>query len=298
MLPPASQPPAADRSALPTLPERPDDSHKRSFGECLVLGGSSDAVGAPALVANAALRAGCGSVTVAASASLLPRVLALAPCAVGVVLTGNPMGQLREWLEQAKRPVIAAGPGLDPVATPPELIAALLETAAPVVLDATGLRLLARHPDRIERHRGALVLTPHPGEYRALAEALALDPAAGVDPEQRPQAARALAAHCAASVVLKGAGTIVAEAERHWQGPDGNAALATAGTGDILTGMIAAFLGQGLEAYAACRLAVHLHAQIAAQWRHDYGPRGLLATDLPERLPRAMADYAAASHAE
>jgi hydroxyethylthiazole kinase-like uncharacterized protein yjeF len=289
---PASEPPAADSSPIPALPERPDHAHKRSFGECLVVGGSTDAVGAPALIANAALRAGCGSVTVAASAAVLPRVLALAPCAVGLVLIGDPVSQVRAWLKATKRPVIAAGPGLDPIATPPELISMLVQAEAPVVLDATGLRLLARHPAGMDQHRGALVLTPHPGEFRALAEALDLDPAAAVDPELRPAAARALAERCAGTVVLKGAGTIVAEHDRHWQGPEGNAALATAGTGDVLTGLIAAFIGQGLDAYAAARLAVHLHAAAAAHWRRDHGPRGLLASDLPELLPRIMADHA------
>ena len=281
-----------DHSPLPPLPRRSAHGHKRSFGECLVFAGSGGAVGAAALVANAALRSGCGSVAVAASAQVLPHILGLAPCAVGEILAGDPRSILDAWLQAHRRVVLAAGPGLDPVGTGPELVPALIAANAPLVLDATALRLLARCTAEPGERSQPLVLTPHPGEYRDLATAFALDPDAATDEARRPGAAVRLAERCRAVVVLKGAATVVSDGQRWWrQGGGGNAALATAGSGDVLTGMITGLIGQGLEAYQAARLAVHLHAEMGAAWARDHGPRGLLASDLPGRIPAAMTAY-------
>ena len=164
------------------------------------------------------------------------------------------------------------------------LVMALLRCRRSIVLDADGLNLLASTGHRRPSGGPPLVLTPHPGEFRRLAEpiGITLNP---TDPSQRRSAAIELAMAHHATVVLKGSQTVVTNGQQVFLNQTGNAALATAGSGDVLTGLIAALIAQGLAAFDASVLAVHLHGLAADHWARAHGPAGLLARELADHLP-------------
>lgn len=293
------------------LPPRPADGHKGTFGTVLVVGGSVGArtmLGGPAFAALGALRAGCGLCELAMPAPLLAAGLTLAPSATGVALPLDPAGALdpaaslaalEPSLERAT--VIAVGPGLGEGPGIEEFVRTLLSAAAarqlPVVLDADGLNALARQSPPAAFTTPA-ILTPHPGECRRLADACGrgdLDP---IDPRLRPESARLLAERLGAVVVLKGHGTCVASPERVEIESRGNPALATGGSGDVLTGLVAGLWSQWIatdrtrppiaSAFRAARAAVHLHATAADRWASVHGDSGMLATDLLAAIPDAQ----------
>lgn len=272
---------AADLRAW--LPARAPDAHKWSAG-CLVVGGSDGMTGAPALAGHAALRAGAGIVWCgvpgadaaarAAGTEVITRALpadgagALTAAAADVVLVD--VGRFR---------AVAVGPGLGrrpgTRAAVERLVAGI---AGPLVLDADALHALAGRPDLLRARTGPTVCTPHAGEYAAMT---------GAPPEaDRVAAARRLAAATGAVVCLKGPGTVVAA-------PDGRASisarggpwLATAGTGDVLTGIVTAFLARGVAPFEAATAAVLVHADAADRAGHT----GLVAGDLVGAIPAALA---------
>lgn len=275
---------------LPNPPARPVDGHKGTFGTVIVVGGCPTMFGAPALCAGAVLRAGAGLVKVAADAALIPHVLTIEPSATGIALAGSAAQRVAQ-IESASpdhAAVLAVGPGLGEADDLDALIPALL--ALPwrgIVLDADGLNAVARLGYRHPKNACPLVLTPHPGEFRRLAEPakITADP---TDLEQRPRAAAELAAFHHGVVVLKGQHTAVTDACRLYLNTTGNPALATAGTGDVLTGLIAGLLAQHMPPLDAATLATHLHGRAADQWAERYGPSSLTARDLLTLLPAAL----------
>ncbi|MFN3168343.1 MAG: NAD(P)H-hydrate dehydratase, partial [Phycisphaeraceae bacterium] len=183
---------------IPPPPPRSDDAHKGTFGTVIVVGGSDTMLGAPALCARSALRAGAGLVKVACPPGVLPFVLTIEPSATGIAIgdePGDAMAQI-DMADPDHKAVLAVGPGLGQVSVRGELVEALLASDRPVVLDADGLNLLSKRPgaQAAARSRAApLVLTPHPGEYRRLASALGIDAdPVGAD-ESRGEAASLLA---------------------------------------------------------------------------------------------------------
>jgi NAD(P)H-hydrate epimerase len=288
-----------DDSPIPAPPERPTDAHKGTFGTVVVIGGSENMIGAPALAATAALRSGCGLARIMTWPELLPHCLTIEPSATGMAVPSydDPNELRRAIAELSGRTVLAVGPGMSvhqAVRRGVELI--LQQKDYPVVLDADGLNNLAEVADRCKKPACPLVMTPHPGEFKRLARPLGIehDPA---DPEQRPTAAAALAERCGAVVVLKGRHTVISDGSRHTIKTTGNPALATAGSGDILTGALAALLAQGLGLYDAAVLAVYLHGLAADLWLadHDHHPAGMMARDLAHYLPRALARHGRAT---
>lgn len=274
---------------LPTLPPRPEDGHKGTFGTVLVLGGSPLMVGAPALCATAALRSGAGLVKVIGDLSWLSQVLAIQPSA-----TGLDRADLQE-LQPKDGSVWAVGPGLGTDAQAAREVAIALRSDRPVVLDADGLNLVAQNnadelDQVLEARLAPTVLTPHPGEFRRLAEVFDIegDP---TDPESRPEAAAALARATGAVVLLKGQHTIVTDGQRAYRNPTGSPALATAGSGDVLTGLIAGLLAQGAQPLEAAIAGAYVHGHAGQQWADQYGPRGLLAMELADRLPLSFKAY-------
>lgn len=274
---------------LPPLPPRPDEGHKGTFGTVLVLGGSALMTGAPALCATAALRSGAGLVKVVGDPAWLPGVIAIQPSVTGVDRAGL------DDLPLKSGSVWAVGPGLGTGAAASEAVLLALRTDRPMVLDADGLNVVAKADHR--KHRAALtnrqaatVLTPHPGEFRRLAIAygIDLDP---TDPAQRPDATAALAAVTGAVVLLKGQHTIVADGRRAYRNLTGSPALATAGTGDVLTGLIAGLLAQGADVFAAAVAGTHVHGHAGQRWAQQNGTRGLLAMDLAHALPESLRGY-------
>ncbi|MBH06772.1 MAG: NAD(P)H-hydrate dehydratase [Phycisphaeraceae bacterium] len=286
---------------IPPPPRRPASSHKGTFGTVIVIGGSPTMVGAPALAATAALRAGAGLAKIAAPPQVIPFALAIEPSATGI--------ELLSTIEQAKavsildiadpqqRAVLAIGPGMGTTDRSLQLpfILALFQGPRPVVLDADGLNLLAGTgvppPNLKPQHARdpllPIVMTPHLGEFQRLAQPLGIrdDP---TDHATRPAAAAKLASFYHAVVVLKGQNTVVTDGQRQFINQTGNAALATAGTGDVLTGIIAALIAQGMTPFDASVLGIHLHGRAADRWCEDHGPSGLTARDLAARLPEAM----------
>lgn len=282
---------------LPPLPARPADAHKGSFGTVIVFGGSTEMIGAPALAATAAFRSGTGLVKIAAPGNVLPYILTVQPSATGLTMpinynsneTLDAFAALNETLHNDA--VLAAGPGMGTGVGQQRLVQMILRQVRPVVLDADGLNNLATLGDGRRAVRCPLVITPHPGEYRRLAQQVGLrtDPVA---PESRVEAAEALAKAYGATVVLKGAATVVANEQQHFVNDTGNPALATAGTGDVLTGVIASLIAQGMSLFEAACLGVHLHGLAADLWVRRHSPAGMLAMDVANWVAHAVAELA------
>lgn len=279
---------------FPAAPTRPADAHKGTFGTVIIIGGSDTMIGAPALCARAALRSGVGLVKVACPPAILPYVLTIEPSATGIAMGNEPVDVIAQ-LDQAdpqRKAVLAVGPGLGQSSVRGELVEALLDGPRAIVLDADGLNLLAKNRlalQSVPTRTAPLILTPHPGEYRRLADALKIhaDP---TDPKQRVEAASQLAQKLKAVVVLKGQHSIIADGQRYATNTTGNPALATAGSGDVLTGLIASLLAQGMAPFDAAQLAAYLHGLAADQWANQHGTRGLRAIELADMLPQSFSN--------
>jgi NAD(P)H-hydrate epimerase len=269
---------------------RAADSHKGDYGRVTVVAGSRGKTGAAHLAGVAALKSGAGLVTVATPESCLPIVASMAPefmteplaDAGGGVVTASAVEQVLAL----EHDVLACGPGLGRHPEVAEFVKALLERASvPLVLDADALTVLAADPGRLSgSEERDVIITPHPGEMARLAGVT-------VDDVQtnRIETASNFATTHRVYVVLKGHRTIIATPEgRVFINPTGNPGMATGGTGDVLTGMIAAWLAQLLDAEAACRLAVFLHGAAGDLAEEDEGQIGMTATDLIARLGDAL----------
>ena len=288
------------RWAREALPPRPEDANKGTFGKVLVVGGCSRYRGAPALAATAAYRAGAGLVTIACPE---PVIASIAPGAAeatwlpqeaaedGGLTAEAALALRREW------PAFDAGvvgPGLGHTGETRALVWALLpdaeeDVAGRVVIDADALNALAALEDGAERTPAGAVLTPHPGEMARLLGSSVAEVQAN-----RVGAAREAAGRYGCAVALKGAHTVVADAEgRARISPFANPLMATAGSGDVLAGMIGAYLGQGLASFEAASLGVYLHAAVGEALRTGYGDSGLLAGEIAGRLPGVVREIAA-----
>jgi NAD(P)H-hydrate epimerase len=287
---PDEEPPVETITTLPALAPRAPDSNKGDFGKVLIVAGSRGMAGAAVLCGSAALRGGAGLVRVAVPQDILPTVAAGNPCYITAPLAHDEQGRLAEaalteLLSLARsHTVLAAGPGLgQSPAIPVVLSTLLMQSEAPIVLDADGLNAFAEHPERLRRHRAPLIVTPHPGEFGRL---VGLD--AHAVQAQRQHLAVRYAAATGVVLVLKGHRTLVTDGKRLYRNETGNAGMATAGSGDVLTGLIAALLGQKLEPFAAAQLGVHLHGLAGDLARDDLGAPSLIATDLLHYLPKAF----------
>jgi NAD(P)H-hydrate epimerase len=290
MAPPGGTITAMADDLLPALPLRPAQSHKGSFGAVLVVAGQQTMIGAPCFVALGALRSGCGLVRLAAPPAILATCLALVPSAIGVLRSDDHAALLAGL---AADTVIAAGPGLGTGAAERALVESLLHCGHALLLDGDGLTLLAALGRRVRVPGPPLVLTPHPGEYARLAAAWGTPPLDGAaDDGSRRAACQQLALATGAVVVLKGHRTVVSDGEVSWTCAVGNPALAIPGSGDVLGGVIAALMAQGLAAAPAARAGVQLHG-LAGDLRAESRPFGLLASELAELIPAAALRYRA-----
>jgi NAD(P)H-hydrate epimerase len=269
---------------------RTADSHKGDFGRVTVIAGSVGKTGAAYLAGMGALRSGAGLVTVATPASCLPVVASLAPELMTEALAENQGGVAASALDRVmelQHDIIACGPGLGRTAEASAFVRALVDRATvPLVLDADALTLLAEEPGRlIGRDDRDVIITPHPGEMARLA-------GMSVDEVQanRLDVAADFAMTHRLYVVLKGHRTVIATpGGRAFINPTGNPGMATAGTGDVLTGMVAAWLAQLLDAEAACRIAVFLHGAAGDLAEAECGQVAMTATDLLDNLGDAVA---------
>jgi len=281
------------RWAAQRLPARPVTAHKGTFGRLLVVAGSLEYAGAALLTGLGAARAGAGLVSLAVPESLGMRLLGTVPELTTILLPEEapgllaPAGWRRLASEAPAYDALAIGPGLGrQPATQRRIRSFLGELTRPAVVDADALNALAE-VDRWWRSLSApMVLTPHPGEFARLASAQGDAP--GSDDAARADAARDAAIRWGRVVVLKGARSVIAS-------PDGivlrsdvaTPALATAGSGDVLTGVIGAYLAAGLEPLdaAGCGVAVHGAAGVLAEDR--VGSAGVIARDIAALLPEA-----------
>jgi NAD(P)H-hydrate epimerase len=263
--------------AAEVLQRRPRNTHKGSFGHVLAVGGVKGMSGAIRLCGEAALRSGAGLVT-----------LATDPVHAGFVNLGRPElmirsigggDDLRSLLNDDF--TVALGPGLGMADWSRSLLTSCLESEAQLVIDADGLNLLARELRQNPVRRERWIVTPHPAEAARL-----LDCTVSEIQQDRIKAATDIAALLGACVVLKGCGTVVAEESGAYAiCPLGNPGMATAGSGDVLTGIIVALLGQGLSCFGAARLGVLAHAAAGDYAAASLGEMALIAGDIIDALP-------------
>ncbi len=306
-----------DDAPLPPIPPRDPRGHKGTFGTVCVVGGcagpSSVMIGAPALAATSAMRAGCGRCTLAAPKPVAAHCVSMCPTATGLALPTNAKGELDasacvplldERLGASDCVVIGPGLGLSGGAAG-LVLRCLVQETCPVVVDADALTLLARTPEAHRDLRAPTVLTPHPGEFDRLAASVGMgtcDPSA--------ESAADLARRLGVVVLLKGSATHVTDGQRVWTHDAPNPALASGGTGDVLAGILGGLIAQlhrtpliagertltseargGLGLYDIARLATTLHARAARLWAQhtSSADAGMLATDLAGLIPEARA---------
>lgn len=257
------------------FPRRANSAYKNKSGHLLIIGGDYGMAGAPLLSAMAALRCGTGLVSVATRPEHISAVVSRAPdvMAVGIEKTA----ELEKLLARASAVVVGPGLGTGPWAQ--QLLQQLRELDMPVLIDADALNLISERDYFLPT--GPRVLTPHSGEAARL---LGADWDNNAVNNDRFACIETLRNRYGGSFVLKGAGSLVASEQSHMLCPYGNPAMATAGMGDILSGVIGALLAQGLAPNMAAELGVLLHAAAADQRVHLRGEHGLLASDMPQAL--------------
>lgn len=303
---------------LPKLPPRPADGHKGTFGTVCVIGGQASSprvmIGGPAFSALGALRSGCGLAVLAVPRPIMAASLVIAPSATGLALPVDKAKRLRasavaELLDEYMNSFrcVAIGPGFGSDEPQQQVVVRLIaQDQTPLVVDADAINALASVRDFHREFRAPVVLTPHPGEYRRIATALGLAYDAA-DPAKREQAAAELAQRLGCVVALKGERTVISDGINTVVNETGNVALATAGTGDVLTGLIAGLIAQhykpalgstsgqitatqqgGLGLFECAHFGVYLHGLAADLWRESHGQAGMLATDLLGKIPDAL----------
>lgn len=275
------------------LPDYSPEAHKGDYGKLLVIAGSRQLPGAPLLVARAALRAGCGSVRVAAPESIAVQVGIAFPELMVVPLPETDQGTIAAGalaiLEDLYAPCDAAviGPGLGQHAQTKALIHQVIRSAPlPLAIDAEALHALGaiEHVKRTEEPPAPRVYTPHPTEMSWLMDA---------DPEEVNRNREAISLdfvrYTDGTLILKGRHTLITSTTgEQYVNTAGTRGLATAGSGDTLVGIAASLLAQGMEPTHAAVWAVYLHALAGEAAAHDLGEDGLLASDFIERLPRVV----------
>jgi len=265
-----------------SLTPRAADSHKGDFGRVLVVAGSRGKTGAAHLAAMGALRSGAGLVTVATPESCLPIVAAMAPEYMTEPLPetgdGNVAAAALDGVLDLTHDVVVCGPGLGRTDDVRGFVQGLVDKATvPLVLDADAITVFANDPGSlVGREERDVIITPHPGEMARLIGASIDDVQAN-----RIEVASDFATTHRVYVVLKGHRTLIATPEgRVFINPTGNPGMATGGTGDVLAGMIGAWVAQLLDAEAACRLAVFLHGAAGDIAESAEGQVSMTATDL------------------
>jgi NAD(P)H-hydrate epimerase len=270
------------------LAPRPADAHKGIAGHLLVIAGSTGKTGAASMTSMSALRAGAGLVTLGVAESLNDAIEGQMPEAMTAPLPECHNGILGESALNTIRKVLrgkrclAIGPGLGLAAETRDLIHKIMrECQLPLVIDADGLTHLAAEVNNIKNASAPVILTPHPGEMARL-----LDIKVSQVQQERIKCAHNFAVDCNAHVVLKGARTVIAHPDgRVFINPSGNAGMASGGMGDVLTGIIAGLIVQGLSPEAACHAGVYLHGAAADTLAQNVGPYGYLAGDVMHSIP-------------
>lgn len=287
---------------LPSLPPRAPDAHKGRFGRAMIVGGSQGMAGAVAMAGMACLKSGAGLVTLGVPRCVSSVVAGFCPAYMTQELGDDDPGVLY-WANvfdlapiEEEFDVWAVGPGLGRPEQTAELAGRMArQWRQPLVIDADGLNGMALYAERYELpdegSPGPRVLTPHPGEFARLIGDPRLAELARGDTQQRVEAAATLADRDKLGrtvVVLKGHNTIVTDGRQYAVNATGNPGMATGGTGDVLTGVVTALLGQGLSAFDAARLGAHAHGRAGDLAAEELGQVSLTATDVLDFLPAAF----------
>lgn len=275
------------------IPRTEEPAHKYSAGALLVVAGSKGVTGAPVMVVEGAQRTGCGIIFLATPASAAPDVDLRLTEALVYGTPENDTGQitssaLEQVLEQAERATaLVVGPGMGTGEEGTRLVEGILEgVEAPVLLDADAISNLSGS-EALSKREGPTVVTPHPGELSRLMESGTKELQA-----RRLHSAWEAAEKHGCCVLLKGSGTIVTDGGRTAVNSTGSVALATAGTGDVLSGVIGALLSRGMDPYDAARTGAWVHGRAAELWLEETGLPGesFIATDLLSYIPRAVSE--------
>ncbi len=276
---------------IPRLKPRAADAHKGDFGKVAIIAGSIGMSGAAALAGRSALRGGAGLVRVAVPKSVLPIVASIEPSFTTMLLAEDRAGRIsakaiNTILDIAgENDVLAFGPGVGVSGELRSVLEALIgQEKLRLLIDADGLNNLSGIKNWPDKVKADLILTPHPGEMKRLWAGLFREPLAS---ERQEQAAQ-LAKRSGTIVTLKGAGTVVTDGEKVYVNKTGNPGMATAGSGDVLTGVIAALVGQGLSNFDAAVLGCYIHGLAGDITAEKTGQISLIATDIIDALPDAF----------
>jgi len=277
--------------SIPKLKPRAVDAHKGDFGKVCIIGGSFGMSGAAALAGRAALRAGAGLVRVAVPKSVLPIVASIEPSFTTIPLAEDGTGRISEKAintvlsAAGENDCLAFGPGIGTSSQLRSILRSLIEQKQlRLLIDADGLNNLSKIKDWPKRLKAELVLTPHPGEMKRLWSGLFREQL----PHDRRDQAGKLAQQTKTTVALKGAGTVVTDGQKVYINKTGNPGMATAASGDVLTGVITALMGQGLSNFDAAVLGVYVHGLAGDIAAEKTGQVGLIATDIIDSLPAAF----------
>ena len=272
------------------LLKRKSDSHKGDYGHLLVIGGSPGLTGAVALCSLSALRAGAGLVTLGIPESLNPilevkltEVMTRAlPETKEKTISLKALSQVLEFSK--KIDAFAIGPGISTQKETADFLLNLLpQIIQPTILDADGLNILAKDISVLKKVRAPFILSPHPGEMARLVKKSLSE-----IQKNREKIARDFAGAYQVVLVLKGSKTIVADDKNTYINHTGNPGMATAGSGDVLTGIIGALLAQGLSSFEAAKSGVYLHGLAGDLAAQNKGKISLIASDILEKLPEAF----------
>ena len=276
---------------IPKLKPRAVDAHKGDFGKVLIIAGSMGMSGAAALAGRSALRAGAGLVRVTTPKSVLPIVASIEPSFTTIPLPEDTSGRISAKAINAildaigENDAVAFGPGVGVSGALISVLETLLQQDnLRLLVDADGLNNLASIKNWPVELKARLILTPHPGEMKRLWSGLFREPL----PAERQEQAAQLAQRTKTTVALKGAGTVVSDGRKVYVNKTGNPGMATAGSGDVLTGVIVALMGQGLSNFDATVLGVYIHGLAGDIAAEKVGQVSLIATDIIEALGDAF----------
>ena len=270
---------------LDLLPDRLPNSHKGNYGRVLVIAGSLGYTGAPSLAAQGALRCGAGLVTLLVPKTVYSVVAGKMMEAMVFPLPafrGKLSGFARRMLKNhlLKADVVLVGPGLGRSSGVDKVVYWVLKNfSGPVVLDADGINALSGHMDILRGRTAPTILTPHPGEFARVGGQLS---------EGRIAAAVNFAKDNGCVLVLKGHNTVITDGVQLYCNPTGNPGMAVGGSGDVLAGVVAAFIGQGLSAIDAAACGAWVHGTAGDLCAKEIGQYGMLPTDMLSALPRLL----------
>lgn len=272
-------------SVLKLLPDRDRNAHKGDFGKILLLCGSRGYTGAAALASMGALRVGAGLVFLGVPECIYEiEAIKLNEPIVFPVSDKNGMFSDKAIMEIGPRleemDAVLIGPGIGKSPDCRDLVSWLLETfKGPIVLDADGINVIAKHKDMLRGRTGVTILTPHAGEFSRLS---------GTGIDNRQKCAESLAEDLGVIVALKGNGTVVTDGKTTYINDTGNPGMAVGGSGDILAGMIVGLVGQGISALEATAASVWLHGRAGDVCADNFGQYGMLPSDMLNILPQLL----------